>query len=439
MSELILPNNGNSNGIGWSGEVDVYGDLPSPDSVTGEVWLVKNDSGVWPLKKKAGLYRSTGGSWKYLGVATLSSLGDVDVTSITDGQGIKYSENDGGYIPETFTKEADFQSHIGDTNNPHSVTAEQLGAQNILDQVKTVDGEGSELDADMLDGKHADNFATASGLNNHVSDTNNPHQVTINQIGAAPASHTHPLSDIEQSGAIKGQVPVWDGNNWTPGNKYVGGTRTITIPAGSTTTQIQDILNNADHYIPPGTYVYIQFEDGTYTIDSSIYISHWYGGGFLYLQGNPSDNTAVTLDASGATAAFPTLFILNNSVLVFLQNLQIKTTDLGSNSNCVKVQYSQRVYILNSNLSANGDTYARMVHILQLSNVFLNTVTITGGYSGIATIYGGKATAYYVHAGDTQPKYALWAYGGHIIKTYGTDITGSVADTYEGGGGRVWT
>jgi hypothetical protein len=48
--------------------------------------------------------------------------------------------------------------HRALTNNPHAVTAAQLGAAAILTQIKTVDGPGTGLDADLLDGKHASEF-----------------------------------------------------------------------------------------------------------------------------------------------------------------------------------------------------------------------------------------------------------------------------------------
>jgi hypothetical protein len=47
--------------------------------------------------------------------------------------------------------------------------------------------------------------------------------VTPSAIGAAPASHTHPLSQLEQSGAATGQVPQWDGSAWTPATISGGG------------------------------------------------------------------------------------------------------------------------------------------------------------------------------------------------------------------------
>ncbi len=40
-----------------------------------------------------------------------------------------------------------------------------ISAQEILDKIKTVDGEGSGLDADLLDGKHASEFALKTELN----------------------------------------------------------------------------------------------------------------------------------------------------------------------------------------------------------------------------------------------------------------------------------
>jgi hypothetical protein len=70
----------------------------------------------------------------------------------------KLDGNDSTY----FATAADLTSHTTNTNNPHNVTAAQLGAANILAQIKTVDGAGSGLDADTLDGYHASSFLQAS-------------------------------------------------------------------------------------------------------------------------------------------------------------------------------------------------------------------------------------------------------------------------------------
>jgi hypothetical protein len=99
-------------------------------------------------------------------------------------------------------------NHKNDKTNPHDVTATQLGATNILTEVKKVDGKGSGLDADTIRGReldeeldqlntkvdnttanlkntmnNADN-ELAVNLTNHQDDTTNPHQVTAAQLGA---------------------------------------------------------------------------------------------------------------------------------------------------------------------------------------------------------------------------------------------------------------
>ena len=60
---------------------------------------------------------------------------------------------------------SDLVSHINNQNNPHNVTASQIGGQNILNELLDVDGEGSGLDADLLDGKEASDFLPVDATN----------------------------------------------------------------------------------------------------------------------------------------------------------------------------------------------------------------------------------------------------------------------------------
>jgi len=50
----------------------------------------------------------------------------------------------------------------------------------------------------------------------HDVRTDNPHGVTAAQVGAADASHTHAVGDLTQSGAVSGDLLYWDGANWAP-------------------------------------------------------------------------------------------------------------------------------------------------------------------------------------------------------------------------------
>lgn len=38
-----------------------------------------------------------------------------------------------------------------------------------------------------------------------------------------PSAHTHPLSDLEQSGATDGQIATWNGTNWIPSDPAPSG------------------------------------------------------------------------------------------------------------------------------------------------------------------------------------------------------------------------
>ncbi|PME16801.1 hypothetical protein BCV44_13440 [Vibrio cyclitrophicus] len=97
----------------------------------------------------------------------------------------------------------DFSAHIDDTENPHQVTAAQVGAATTgALAAHTGDTDNPhEVTAAQV------GAATTGELNAHISDEANPHAVTAAQVGAAPASHvtdeTNPHNvTAEQVGAV---------------------------------------------------------------------------------------------------------------------------------------------------------------------------------------------------------------------------------------------
>lgn len=91
-----------------------------------------------------------------------NKLGKTEKAADSD----KLDGNDSTY----FATADDLTSHTTNTNNPHNVTAAQLGAANILAQIKTVDGVGSGLDADLLDGKDSSDFVEVNNFNIYSKD-----------------------------------------------------------------------------------------------------------------------------------------------------------------------------------------------------------------------------------------------------------------------------
>ncbi|QLG29983.1 hypothetical protein HUG10_20465 (plasmid) [Halorarum halophilum] len=86
---------------------------------------------------------------------------DATVTNADDADTLD------GFHSTYFAPKSGFDSHTGDTNNPHGVTASQVGVVAAVnaESVLTVDIDG---DADTLDGSHASAFATAG--HNHDSE-----------------------------------------------------------------------------------------------------------------------------------------------------------------------------------------------------------------------------------------------------------------------------
>lgn len=86
-------------------------------------------------------------------------------------------------------------AHIADKNNPHGVTKAQIG-------LGSVDNYPTASTAEAQAGAATNRFITPAGvaaycnskvmptINNHIANMNNPHNVTVAQIGAVPTSRT---------------------------------------------------------------------------------------------------------------------------------------------------------------------------------------------------------------------------------------------------------
>ncbi|CAK2896823.1 phage baseplate protein [Vibrio crassostreae] len=97
----------------------------------------------------------------------------------------------------------DFSTHIDDTENPHQVTAAQVGAATtgaLAAHVGDTDNPHEVTPGQI-------GAATSGALTAHTGDTDNPHEVTASQVGAAPASHVSDTDNphsvtAEQVGAV---------------------------------------------------------------------------------------------------------------------------------------------------------------------------------------------------------------------------------------------
>ena len=103
-----------------------------------------------------------------------------------------------------------YQGHVEDTNNPHQVTKEQVGlgdVPNVSTNDQTPTFTKYPAPAQLASGLTMSELfsrlmADVEYLLNHATSTN-PHHITLSKIGAAAESHEHPASDI-----TSGTLPI---------------------------------------------------------------------------------------------------------------------------------------------------------------------------------------------------------------------------------------
>jgi len=105
-----------------------------------------------------------------------------------------------------YASKSEFDEHVNDFENPHKTTKEQVGLGNVANvtpedmapeweisaQTTTQEINPRETMSNML-GKIA---RAIKNLIAHISNRNNPHESTYEQVGAAAKSHNHSAADI---------------------------------------------------------------------------------------------------------------------------------------------------------------------------------------------------------------------------------------------------
>ena len=128
---------------------------------------------------------------------TQIGLSNVENKSSEDIRGEITSTNITDALTYTPAKATDLTSHISNKSNPHSVTKAQIGLGNV--ENKTSEDIRGELTATNVTTALGYVPVTPTDLSDHTSDTNNPHSVTKTQVG---------LGNVENksSATIRGEI-----------------------------------------------------------------------------------------------------------------------------------------------------------------------------------------------------------------------------------------
>ena len=204
-------------------------------------------------------------------------------------------------LKENVTGMEDIDAHLVDKNNPHQVTAEQVGA----------DARGSAA-------------AVQTKLDTHTANKNNPHQVTAEQVGAdargsaaavqtkldthtANKNNPHQVT-AEQIGALSGIVPLTNGGTGASDgatglkNLFAAGTTVLssnqygdTLPDASTVGQL--FFKKGESVAKPVT---MDSTDGrTYTCTVPGITELTAGVSFIGIPSIESTNKTVSINING--------------------------------------------------------------------------------------------------------------------------------------------
>ena len=116
----------------------------------------------------------------------LESVVNASMDTVPTANSSNYVSSGGVYDAISIV-DSRMTTHIDDSNNPHNVTATQIGLGNV-DNTSDLDKPVSTYQQTAIDG-------VQDNLNTHINDTDNPHNVTATQIGLGNVDNT---SDIDK-------------------------------------------------------------------------------------------------------------------------------------------------------------------------------------------------------------------------------------------------
>ena len=206
-------------------EVDSYDNLPTTGEA-GKIYVTKDTNLT---------YRWSGS--RYIEISASLALGETSSTAYPGDKG-----------KETTDK---VNTHVADLNNPHQVTKEQVGLGNV-DNTSDLDKPVSNATQELVDNtkKELEDLITSNegGLDNHIKDFNNPHQVTAEQVGLGNVDNTADL-DKPISNATQTEIDRIDSEIEDINNKFgaEGGFATLDkdgkIPVDQLPSMVDDVID----------------------------------------------------------------------------------------------------------------------------------------------------------------------------------------------------
>lgn len=293
-------------------------------------------------------------------------------------------------------------------------------AATILEKLKTVDGSGSILDADLLDGIDASSFATAQGLTtveNRVSSTESDITELEGLVSDNSSSISGHTTSITNNASAISTLNTDLGNaEQAISNLKAGANRVRVGKTDAQYTSLEDAVAfvNTQSRSSSSPWL-IEVGPGTYSPTSRITVPT-----YTTIRGAGKLLTIVSRNGSSGTSEIAGVFSMSEGA--GLEDLKIEVL-AGAGS------YSTGVYL--GNLNALDPTKVTGIHV-RLKNLYIKNKT---GASYIAGIYLKNSHAVLdgieIVVGDS----AVAARALHIIEASNVYLSDSVLDAEDDGGG----
>src|SRR3569623_118805 len=212
------------------------------------------------------------------------------------------------------------------TKADNALPATSYTASDVLTKVKTVDGDGSGLDADLLDGKHASEFATSAQGANADTAVQPARSVAAGTglIGGGDLSAARTLSlDTSSIASLTKADSAEQTSEKGQPNGYAALDENGLIPSSQLPSYVDDVVEASDFASLPTT------GDGgkIYVTTDTNKTYRWSGSAYVEIQASPGSTDSVT---EGSTNLYFTAARVRSVVLPGLSlapNAAIAATD----------------------------------------------------------------------------------------------------------------